>query len=570
MSELRSQRDRNDEELKDIIREFSNKNRQATFSHDDIDEMAARYGLYGDSDYYSESSDGYLYDADYSPRPSASRASRAPKPVVDDGPVYVNGQRVIYDADMQRQREQRGVERLRTPTGTVRVIYDADSADASTAAEAPFDDFGEKAVNTEPDNSSRKSTRPSQAPHPVSKTGRKRKANKEQKEALPKRFFHAIMPSKKGTVGDNIRKIIMDVSFVVLVVSLALMGRYYYELNKAIDVNRRTIETIGKDTESLNEEEKAWAEIREKYPDVNFPEGMKSMWADLYVLNSDFAGAIEIPGTGIRSAVVQRLNDPTNDYYLRRDLLGQSTKYGTPYLDTRANCKEISQNMAIYGHHMKDGLLFAQLELYKTIDGWASAPIIQYDSPWETYYYKVYAAFITNGSASGDNGYLFNCVIPDFPSEQKYDEYIEALDARALYKTGVDLNKNDKIITLITCTYEFNDARLIVVGRMLRDGESPDVDTSLAEVNEEPLYPQKYYNAKGLSNPYKGQYRWEPFIVEVPDVVGKSRDEAVSLLEYYGFNVTVEPSAGVGTVKSQSLDAGDTTEVKSDITITLG
>ena len=137
MSELRSQRDRNDEELKDIIREFSNKNRQATFSHDDIDEMAARYGLYGDSDYYSESSDGYLYDADYSPRPSASRASRAPKPVVDDGPVYVNGQRVIYDADMQRQREQRGVERLRTPTGTVRVIYDADSADASTAAEAP-------------------------------------------------------------------------------------------------------------------------------------------------------------------------------------------------------------------------------------------------------------------------------------------------------------------------------------------------------------------------------------------------------------------------------------------------
>ncbi|MBR2730386.1 MAG: hypothetical protein IKD72_00135, partial [Clostridia bacterium] len=119
----------------------------------------------------------------------------------------------------------------------------------------------------------------------------------------------------------------------------------------------------------------------------------------------------------------------------------------------------------------------------------------------------VYAVFITNSSPSQDNGYLFPYNFIDV-GPTKFSEYIKEIDKRKLYTTGVDLNRDDKILTLSTCCYDFEGARLVVVARLRREGESVTVDTSRAVMNQNPKYPQAWYDANKKSNPYEADARW--------------------------------------------------------------
>ena len=85
---------------------------------------------------------------------------------------------------------------------------------------------------------------------------------------------------------------------------------------------------------------------------------------------------------------------------------------------------------------------------------------------------------------------------------------MKEIDRRKLYTTGVDIKPTDKILTLSTCLYEFDNARFVVIARMVRDGESESVDTSLAKENPNPQYPQIWYDKKGVKNPFKDTPKW--------------------------------------------------------------
>ena len=44
---------------------------------------------------------------------------------------------------------------------------------------------------------------------------------------------------------------------------------------------------------------------------------------------------------------------------------------------------------------------------------------------------------------------------------------IRMIKNKSIYKPDIDVNEDDKIITLSTCSYEFNDARMVVHGKLL-------------------------------------------------------------------------------------------------------
>ena len=157
---------------------------------------------------------------------------------------------------------------------------------------------------------------------------------------------------------------------------------------------------------------------------------------------------------------------------------------------------------------MSDGLVFADLKKYKTIDGFKESPIMEFDTLYRSYKFKIYAVMITNSKEEDDNGYIFNYTVPDFGSEANFTSYIAAVDERKLYTTGVDIQPDDKLLTLSTCTYEFSDARLVIIGRMVRDGEDASVDTTLAVANPNPRYPQAWYDKNGKTNPFAGAAQW--------------------------------------------------------------
>ena len=75
------------------------------------------------------------------------------------------------------------------------------------------------------------------------------------------------------------------------------------------------------------------------------------------------------------------------------------------------------------------------------------------------------------------------------------------------------LRDADKVITLSTCIYDYGknvDTRLVVVGRLLHEGESEEIDASLVKDNPDYRRPQVWYNSKGIANPYKNTDAWVP------------------------------------------------------------
>lgn len=260
-------------------------------------------------------------------------------------------------------------------------------------------------------------------------------------------------------------------------------------------------EEVKKELDNMTEAEK-WAYLYEEHPEllsVKFPAGMLYDYALYYADNPNTVGYININGTKIDSPVVQADN---NKYYMTHDFYGKSTSYGAIFASYIDNFKPFDRNTLLYGHNMRDGSRFASLLNYKNIEYFKEHPTIQFDSLYERHDWKICAVILTNGSTESDNGYFFDFTFNNC-SDACFEEYIEELDKRKLYETGVDILPTDKLLTLCTCSYEFDDARLLVIARMVRDGESSKVDTSLAKYKSTPIkYPDSYYDNQ-KNNPYK-------------------------------------------------------------------
>ena len=320
-------------------------------------------------------------------------------------------------------------------------------------------------------------------------------------------FFHSVLPNKKDSTKEKIRKVVMDISIITIIGCIIAFGELYRQsleqLEKEEEIKSQIVEV--EDYEE-NEYVEAWEELFAQYPQIKFPEGMNLKYSYLYALNQDLVGWLRIDGTNLDVQVVQ---GPDNDFYLRKDFYGDYSRYGCPYMDYKNDPKYLNDNTIIYGHHMTDGLMFSNLDKYKTLEGYKESPIIEYNTLYDTYYFKVFAAFYINATPADDNNYFFNFMITDFSTDERFSKFVDELKLRSVIDTGISVQPDDKLLTLVTCTYDFNDARFVVVGRMVRENEDVEVDTSLAKLNTSPKYPQAWYDAKGLTNPYKDAPKWD-------------------------------------------------------------
>ena len=326
---------------------------------------------------------------------------------------------------------------------------------------------------------------------------------------------------KKPSAGEIIRLVVLSVSVLAIIISLAVLLREYklHKDNQKLESGISDLiisddETTTKSSGATkkNEEksttmstEQKWAKIREEYPNTVFPQNIQLKYAKLYATNNDFVGYLEAKGVNLSLPVVQTNNDDT---YLEKNFYGQSTKYGCPFVTYLNNIEPLDLNTIIFGHHMNDKTIFGALDHYKSIDGFKSAPVITFNTLYKNYKWKVIAAFITNAEEKDDNGYVFQYYFTSLSTQERFSAYLNELAQRSLYDTGVDVLPTDKLLTLSTCSHEFEDARFVVVARLVRPGESTEVDTSKVAVNSNPRYPQAYYTAKKLTNPFYNASRW--------------------------------------------------------------
>lgn len=312
----------------------------------------------------------------------------------------------------------------------------------------------------------------------------------------------------KGDSGKEIaRKLIMDISFVLLVAGLSYMVFYYFSYRERIEELKNwevTIENFDDSQFNEGEKKKMWQELKSQYPDVEFPEGMSLKFASLYAVNQDTVGVLSIPEKELWTPIMQNKQYPT--YYLWKDMYGEYNRYGNPYADYRCNLgnDSLSTNTIIYGHNTHDKLGFNKLTTYMTLAGYKEAPVITLETLYEKTEWKIFGVILTNSTASADRGHLFTYLVTDFASTGDFSAMLNGISERTIIKTGVDVNTSDKVLTLYTCYQDiFEGGRLVVFARQVRDGESAEVDTSKAYYNSNARYPQAYYDELSMTNPYE-------------------------------------------------------------------
>ncbi len=220
---------------------------------------------------------------------------------------------------------------------------------------------------------------------------------------------------------------------------------------------------------------------------------LKKRFEELETINSDIKGWIKIENTVIDYPVVQSDN-PT--FYLEHDYEKNKSRYGSIFIDS--NCKDgvKSKNILLHGHHMKDGQMFAAILKFSDVDFCKACPTITFESP-ECYEnkWKIFSIFKTN--TKPEHGQIFNYLAFSFGDDRSFLNYIYQLKIRSLVDTGVDISPDDQIITLSTCSYEFDDFRTVLVARKVRINEDKNVDLNKIKANDNPLMPECWYKKYG-------------------------------------------------------------------------
>lgn len=313
------------------------------------------------------------------------------------------------------------------------------------------------------------------------------KAVTESKKSEPKNkksFFKSVFPCKGDPLSEKLRKTIFIVALLVL---LATMGYLINYFSAGFLQNRMNTQAAGVwDTDNS----------MSKNADGIFI-GFEKLLAE----NPDVKAWIRLDGTNINNPVYQTTD---NDYYINHNMKKQSSRYGALFADCKntISAEKNSKNIIIYGHHMKDGTMFGTLKKYLQVDFYKEHSVLDFTTLYRDGKYKVFSVFITNTRPEHDNGEVFNYRQIEFSDDAEFLNWVNEVKIRSIIDTGVNVEADDEILTLSTCTYEFDDARLVVMARRIRDDEGAEIyGTENAKLNPNPLYPQIWYSKKGIKKP---------------------------------------------------------------------
>jgi len=199
------------------------------------------------------------------------------------------------------------------------------------------------------------------------------------------------------------------------------------------------------------------AEQEEKQEEV--PQEISPIFVDFNELSKecpDIVGWIYSEGTPINYPIVKAGD---NDYYLYRDIYGNYSGNGTPFMDMKCRGDFKDYNSVIYGHHMQDGSMFASISNYRKEGYYEEHPVMYLNTPTMDYRVEIFAGYVTDADS---NTYTLM-----FPDTSSFLLYCQEMQAQSNFKTNVEIQPGDTIITLSTCSYEYYDARYVVQGRLV-------------------------------------------------------------------------------------------------------
>lgn len=208
--------------------------------------------------------------------------------------------------------------------------------------------------------------------------------------------------------------------------------------------------------EDLKAETK-YAEMSVTYGDGTSSDGIYQKLAALNAKNPDCIYWLKIPDTKIDYPVMYHPQE--EEYYLYRDFDKEYSPAGSLYL--AENCDPVhGDNLIIYGHHMRSGAMFAQLEDYKNEDFYKKHKKIELETLQGHEDYEIIAAFTTPVYTDHDFEY-YKFTATEDPTE--FDSYVRQCKEKSIYETGKTAQYGQRLLTLSTCEYSQKNGRMVIV-----------------------------------------------------------------------------------------------------------
>lgn len=255
------------------------------------------------------------------------------------------------------------------------------------------------------------------------------------------------------------RRLIVILCSVVALACFGYYGIYYYSADRTQSNYDELAGLKGSDTLAsgprsvtihYTEEEEIELTVLEEYE-------------TLYNKNKRLIGWLRIEGTNIDYPVMQTTD---NEYYLDHNYDQEYDKNGSLFMDAACDVVHRNTNLIIYGHHMKSGKMFGNLNKYSSESYGKEHSIIQFDTIYEKGTYQVMYVFrsrIYNEDEIVFKYYQFF----DALSEKEFDSNMKEMAAISLYDTGVTASFGDELLTLSTCDSSETDGRFVVVAKRI-------------------------------------------------------------------------------------------------------
>jgi sortase B len=174
----------------------------------------------------------------------------------------------------------------------------------------------------------------------------------------------------------------------------------------------------------------------------------------LVAKNKEIAAWLTVDGTNIDYPVVQA---PNNRYYLTRTADRKTSKQGALFIEYRNDPHFTDFSTIIYGHNLKSGKMFGRLEKFKDKKYFEQHKTGTLFLPGTTLKLEFLASAVTTPTS---DYYQFA-----FRSLAERQAHLAMIKKTATHWRGLELGPADRLLVLSTCSYEFKDARTVVVAK---------------------------------------------------------------------------------------------------------
>jgi len=182
-------------------------------------------------------------------------------------------------------------------------------------------------------------------------------------------------------------------------------------------------------------------------------------YVDFDELNKTYPGIvgwIRLDDTLLNYPVMQYTD---NDFFISHLPDGTPHRSGSVFLDHRNESDFSDKSILIYGHQTRDQDMFSILKNYRDRNFYESNPVIHLHTPDKDYMIVIFAGHLAHSQR--DHPPLH------FENDEAFMDYIRYLEGASLFRSNVSVSAQDRIVSLCTCAYDFDEARLIITGILL-------------------------------------------------------------------------------------------------------